>query len=158
MATLGLLTWLALRQMAWPAAGAAAQRLRPWAALGLVIVVCQIALGGWVSANYAAIACLDLPTCRGAWVPQMDFGHAFQFARELGMTAAGAPLTPEALTAIHWTHRVGALVTLVYLGGLAFVLARTRGFRTYGARPGAGCWHCSWRSALPTSRSICHCR
>ncbi len=133
MATLGLLAWLSLRQITLPAAGSAAQRLRPWARLGLLIVVCQIALGGWVSANYAALACLDFPTCRGVWVPDMDFGHGFQFARELGMTAAGAPLAFDALTAIHWTHRLGALVTFVYVGALALALLRAAGFVRHGA-------------------------
>ncbi len=133
MATLGLLTWLALRQIALPAAGLAAQRLRPWAALGLAIVICQIALDGWVSANYAALACLDFPTCHGVWMPEADFRHGFQFVRELGMTAAGAPLAFEALTAIHWAHRVGALVTFVYIGVFAVVLMRTAGFTRYGA-------------------------
>ncbi len=133
MAVLGLLTWLALRQLALPAAGIGAQRLRPWAPLGLLIVICQIALGGWVSANYAALACLDFPTCQGAWIPAMDFRHAFQFVRELGMTAAGTPLSFEALTAIHWTHRVGALVTFLYLSVFAVVLLRTPGFERHGA-------------------------
>ncbi len=133
MAVLGLLTWLALRQLALPAAGIGAQRLRPWAPLGLLIVICQIALGGWVSANYAALACLDFPTCQGAWIPAMDFKHAFQFVRELGMTAAGTPLSFEALTAIHWTHRVGALVTFLYLSVFAVVLLRTPGFERHGA-------------------------
>jgi cytochrome c oxidase assembly protein subunit 15 len=55
----------------------------------------------------------------------MDFGHAFQIARELGVTAAGAPLALDALTAIHWTHRVGALVTFLYIGALAVALMRT---------------------------------
>jgi heme a synthase len=132
MATFGLLVWLALRQMAWPAARASAYALRPWAALGLVIVMCQVALGGWVSANYAALACLDFPTCRGAWVPAMDFRHGFQFARELGVTADGAPLTLEALTAIHWSHRIGALVTFFYLALLAAALIRHAGLARYG--------------------------
>jgi cytochrome c oxidase assembly protein subunit 15 len=95
-------------------------------------VICQIALGGWVSANYAALACLDFPTCRGAWIPPMDFRHGFQFMRELGVTVDGNPLTLEALTAIHWTHRVGALVTLVYLAGLAVALLRRAGCARYG--------------------------
>ena len=161
MATLGLLTWLALRQLALPhggarsnllphgsaanrlphgsaanrlpPAGAGAQRLRPWAALGIVIVVCQIALGGWVSANYAALACPDFPTCHGVWSPDMDFRHGFQFVRELGMTAAGTPLAFEALTAIHWTHRVGALVTFLYIGAFAAALIRTPGCMRHGA-------------------------
>ncbi len=133
MATLGLLTWLTLCQTALPPADVSAQRLRPWAALGLVLVIGQIALGGWVAANYAALACIDFPTCYGEWVPAMDFRHGFQFVREFGMAAVGMPLAFEALTAIHWTHRVGALVTFAYLGGFAVVLLRTPGFIRHGA-------------------------
>ncbi|MDP2239039.1 MAG: COX15/CtaA family protein [Burkholderiales bacterium] len=134
MATLGLLTWLALRQLQRDSPGEpAASRLRPWAALGLLIVICQIALGGWVSTNYAALACVDFPTCHGEWLPQMDFPHAFQFVRELGVTAAGAALPYEALTAIHWMHRVGALVTLLYIGCLALAVRRTPGMAMHGA-------------------------
>ena len=132
MATLALLTWLALRQVTLPPASAHARRLRPWAAAGFVIVICQIALGGWVSTNYAALVCLDFPTCHGAWFPARDFAHGFQFARELGMTAAGAPLGLDALTAMHWTHRVGALITLLYVGALAVALMRTRGSTRLG--------------------------
>jgi cytochrome c oxidase assembly protein subunit 15 len=120
MTTLALMTWLALREIDPPAAPAAAARtLRPWAALGLAVLAVQIALGGWVSANYAALACPDFPACHGRWLPDMDFGHAFHVLRELGVTAAGAPLSQDALVAIHWTHRVGALVTVLYLGALA---------------------------------------
>jgi cytochrome c oxidase assembly protein subunit 15 len=120
MTTLALMTWLALREIDPPAAPAAAARaLRPWAALGLAVLAGQIALGGWVSANYAALACPDFPACHGRWLPEMDFGHAFHVLRELGVTAAGAPLSQDALVAIHWTHRVGALVTVLYLGALA---------------------------------------
>ena len=120
MTTLALMTWLALREIDPPAApAAAAQALRPWAALGLAILVVQIALGGWVSANYAALACPDLPACHGRWLPDMNFGHAFHVLRELGVTAAGAPLSQDALVAIHWTHRAGALITVLYLGALA---------------------------------------
>lgn len=135
MATLGLLTWLALRQASARGAGGpeVSRRLRPWAALGLGIVVLQIALGGWVSTNYAALACVDFPTCHGAWLPQLDFRHAFQFVRELGMTAAGTALPDAALTAIHWAHRVGALVTLLYVGSLGFVVRRTPGLARQGA-------------------------
>jgi cytochrome c oxidase assembly protein subunit 15 len=127
MATLALLIWLALRQLSWHAAGAA--WLRPWAALGLVLLVVQIALGGWVSTNYAALACIDLPTCRGVWAPQMDFQHGFQVLRELGQTAAGDKLSYDALTAIHWTHRVGAVVVTLYLTLLTVMAWRVRGLR-----------------------------
>lgn len=135
MATLGLLTWLALRQASARGAGGpeVSRRLRPWAALGLGIVVLQIALGGWVSTNYAALACVDFPTCHSAWLPQLDFRHAFQFVRELGMTAAGTALPDAALTAIHWTHRVGALVTLLYVGSLGFAVLRAPGLARQGA-------------------------
>jgi cytochrome c oxidase assembly protein subunit 15 len=129
MATLALICWLALRQCRLPAPAGAAH-LRPWAVLGLLILIAQIALGGWVSTNYAALVCRDFPTCHGAWLPAMDFHHAFQIARELGMTAAGVPLSVDALTAIHWTHRVGALATFVYLGVYAIALMRSAVSRT----------------------------
>ena len=132
MATLAVLMWLALRQH--PALViASAPRLRPWALLGLLMVIVQIALGGWVSSNYAALACVDFPTCHSEWFPQMDFRHGFQVLRELGMTAAGTHLSYDALTAIHWTHRLGALVTLLYVGGLGWVLMRSAGLARYGA-------------------------
>jgi cytochrome c oxidase assembly protein subunit 15 len=132
MSTLALMTWLASRQLAWPPAESRARTLQPWAAAGLAILLVQIALGGWVSTNYAALACPDFPACRGAWMPEMDFAHAFQIVRELGMTSAGAPLPMDALVAMHWTHRFGALVTFVYLTSLSVMLMRAPGFAWYG--------------------------
>jgi heme a synthase len=120
MTTLALIMWLALREIDPAAAPAEVARgLRPWAAVGMAVLAAQIALGGWVSANYAALACPDFPACHGRWLPEMGFGHAFHVLRELGVTTAGAPLSQEALVAIHWTHRLGALVTVLYLGALA---------------------------------------
>lgn len=133
LTTLALLVLLALRQQSVPAiAPVTAERLRPWAVLALLVVIAQIALGGWVSTNYAALACIDFPTCHSEWLPQMDFRHGFQLVRELGMTAAGTHLSYDAITAIHWTHRVGALVTLLYVGAFALVLARSPGLARYG--------------------------
>lgn len=134
MTTLALLVWLAARELSLDFAMAArdAQRLRPWAIAALVIVFMQIALGGWVSSNYAALACIDFPTCQGEWVPPMDFRHGFQLVRELGRTASGTHLAYAALTAIHWTHRVGALVTFIYVGTLAIALIRAAATRTFG--------------------------
>lgn len=133
LATLALLVWLALRQQALPSIAAATQsKLRPWAVLALLIVVAQIALGGWVSTNYAALACVDFPTCHNEWMPRMDFHHGFQLVRELGMTAAGTHLSYDAITAIHWTHRVGALVTLLYVGAFSWVLMRNPQLARYG--------------------------
>jgi heme a synthase len=134
LATLALLVWLALRQQAPPDIALATQlRLRPWAVLALLVVIAQIALGGWVSTNYAALACVDFPTCHNEWMPRMDFRHGFQLVRELGMTAAGTHLSYDAITAIHWTHRVGALVTLLYVGGFALSLLRSPQTIRYGA-------------------------
>jgi len=134
LAILSLLSWLALRQQLLPPVNAAvATRLRPWAVLMLAVVIVQIALGGWVSANYAALACVDLPTCHGEWVPAMDFRHGFQLVRELGKTAAGVHLSYDAITAIHWTHRVGALVTFLCVGGFAWVLSRNPELRVHAA-------------------------
>jgi len=134
MATLALLTWLALREIDPPAAPApVARRLKPWAALGMAVLAAQIALGGWVSANYAALACPDFPGCHGHRLPEMDFGHAFHVMRELGVTATSAPLSQAALVAIHWTHRLGAVVTVLYLGTMAIFLSRKPALALYGA-------------------------
>jgi cytochrome c oxidase assembly protein subunit 15 len=134
MTTLALMTWLALQELSpAPAPAAAARRLRPWAAAGLAILAAQIALGGWVSANYAALACTDFPACHGQWLPEVNFGEAFHVLRDLGVTADGAPLSQEALNAIQWTHRFGALVTLVFVGGLALLALRTPALRVQGA-------------------------
>jgi heme a synthase len=136
MTTLALLVWLALRQLergALADSAARADRLRPWTLVALGVVVAQIALGAWVSSNYAALACVDFPKCHGTWLPEMDFRHGFQLVRDLGRTAAGDHLAYEALTAIHWSHRIGALITLLYTGAVALVLLRTNGMARYGS-------------------------
>lgn len=132
LTTLALLAWLALRQETFRAMSPAALVLRPMARLALCVVIVQIALGGWVSTNYAPLACTDFPTCHGVWMPEMDFRHGFQLIRELGMTASGDYLSNEALTAIHWTHRIGALVTVVVVGLLASALWRVSHTRLFG--------------------------
>jgi cytochrome c oxidase assembly protein subunit 15 len=140
MTTLALLVWLSSRQLGIRAArtsGAGTARLRPWLAVALLVLVVQIALGAWVSSNYAALACVDFPKCHGTWVPDMDFRHGFQLVRDLGRTAAGDHLAYTAITAIHWTHRVGALITFLYLSAVALLLARTRGTRPFGILVGA---------------------
>ena len=127
MATLALLVWLWLREKgrSTQAYYARAAHLRSGALLGLVLVAVQIALGGWVSTNYAALACSDFPMCQGSWLPPMDFEHAFTLHRELGETASGELLSMQALTAIHWVHRVMALIVTLYLGWLVVRLLRT---------------------------------
>jgi heme a synthase len=92
-----------------------------WITAALVVV--QIALGGWVSTNYAVLACREFPLCQGQWWPPMDFEHAFTLKRELGQTAAGSYLPFAALTAIHITHRVFALLVFGAMAWLAWRLA-----------------------------------
>jgi len=118
MTILALLAWYVLLQ-ATHAAAPEARALRASAAAALAVVGVQIALGGWVSANYAALACPDLPLCRGQVAPPMDFANAFHVVRELGQTAEGALLSNDALTAIHWTHRMFALVAAGVVGWAA---------------------------------------
>lgn len=130
MTTLALLVWLLLRQQPQPQAPANGLVLP--AALALFAVVMQIALGGWVSSNYAALACSDFPTCLGAWLPAMDFARAFALHRDLGQNADGTLLANAALTAIHWSHRVGALVVALLVGRLAYLLSGRRDWRRWG--------------------------
>jgi cytochrome c oxidase assembly protein subunit 15 len=119
MAILGLLAWLALARFGYESFPQA-RRLRLPAVIALAAVALQIALGGWVSANYAALACPDLPLCLGRAFPPMDFRNAFHVLRELGQTPEGDLLTREALTAIHWTHRVFALLVVGIVGWVAY--------------------------------------
>jgi cytochrome c oxidase assembly protein subunit 15 len=139
MATLSLLLWLWLRErsLASHAYFAHVDHVRGAATWGLALVALQIALGGWVSTNYAALACTDFPQCQGAWMPAMDFEHAFTLHRELGETASGELLPMEALTAIHWVHRVMALIVTLYLGGLVVRLLRTPGYAGMAVAIGA---------------------
>ncbi|MEM9171951.1 MAG: COX15/CtaA family protein [Pseudomonadota bacterium] len=117
MATLGLLFWLTLR--AWR--GQARRVLRPTAgiaAIAALAVYAQIALGGWTSTNYAALACPDFPTCQGQWVPDADFAQGFVMWRGLGIDYEGGVLDNSARTAIHYTHRVGAIALTLILVAL----------------------------------------
>jgi cytochrome c oxidase assembly protein subunit 15 len=89
----------------------------------LVLSVAQVALGGWVSTNYAVLACTDFPTCQGSWWPMMEFGQAFALRRELGQTTDGAWLPFAALTAIHYAHRLLAYAVLTAIALLAWRVA-----------------------------------
>ncbi|MFM9914113.1 MAG: COX15/CtaA family protein [Methylophilaceae bacterium] len=112
LATLSLLTWLTSRRLPTTSHPA----LRPWALWALVVLACQIVLGGWTSTNYAALACPDFPACQGMLLPPTDFANAFHLVRELGVNADGSQLSLASLTAIHLMHRLGALITFMYLG------------------------------------------
>ncbi|HQQ74253.1 MAG TPA: COX15/CtaA family protein [Pseudomonadales bacterium] len=100
--------------------------LRGLALTGLLVVIVQIALGGWTSSNYAALACADLPTCHNVWVPDMDFSSGFNFLQHIGPNYLGGQLDNQARTAIHFSHRVGALITTVVLLSLIVSLCMMR--------------------------------
>jgi len=116
LATLALLWWLALpperRELK-----AAERPVRRLAIGALIVVVAQIALGGWTSTNYAAAACADFPACHGVWWPDMDFKDGFVLWRGLGIDYEGGVLDTPARVAIHYSHRLGA-----YLTGLVLLL------------------------------------
>jgi cytochrome c oxidase assembly protein subunit 15 len=122
---LALLAVLAVRQE--HSGSAIPPTLRAGTRFLLALTVCQVALGGWVSTNYAVLACQDFPTCQGQWWPPMDAATGFQVLRDLGLTRDGRYLPFEALTAIHVTHRIGALVVFLALLALAWQFRRQGG-------------------------------
>ncbi|MBE8215388.1 MAG: heme A synthase [Endozoicomonadaceae bacterium] len=93
-----------------------------WLILSIILVVLQIVLGGWLSANYAAIACPDFPQCQGQWIPSMDFSHGFNLLQSIGPDYLGGRLDNAARTAIHFSHRLGALFVLFSLSMLCYKL------------------------------------
>ncbi|AMM25354.1 COX15/CtaA family protein [Variovorax sp. PAMC 28711] len=101
------------------------------------LLVLQIALGGWVSTNYAVLACTQFPTCQDSWWPAMNFAQGFEIWRHLGMTAEGVPIEFSALTAIHYVHRLMAYLVFVALGVLAWRLLRIDALRTQAKWLGA---------------------
>lgn len=137
LATFALLSYVALR---WSAVGADDDRharLRPLLALALGVLGVQIALGGWTSANYAALACGNtFPTCLGQWWPNTDFREGFVLWRGVGVDYEGGVLDGPARAAIQLAHRIGALVTFLYVGWLSGRLVRA-GLRTTGRVLGA---------------------
>lgn len=88
---------------------------RFWISLGLVLVFCQIALGGWVSSNYAGVACVGFPQCNGQWFPSLNFTEAFQLFSPIGANYQGGMLDADARLTIQFVHRLGAVVVLIYL-------------------------------------------
>jgi cytochrome c oxidase assembly protein subunit 15 len=136
--TLSLLWWLALTLL-WRrnssdlidddgtrASSSPLRVARVAALLGLCALALQIALGGWTSSNYAAIACPDLPTCQGSWWPTADFRSAYVLWRDLDVDYTGGILDNPARVAIHLTHRLGALATSLFLLLAAVAALRLR--------------------------------
>jgi heme a synthase len=105
--------------------------LRRWVVLGFVMLSAQILLGGWVSTNYAVLACNDFPQCQNRWWPEMNFSQGFELWRHLGVTGTGEPIDFSALTAIHYAHRLMAYVVLAMLALLAWQLNRSEAWRAH---------------------------
>lgn len=132
MALLAMLTWFAARQSYQVPVASQAFTLRVPAMIALAVLAIQIALGGWVSTNYAALACMDFPLCHGSVVPEMDFGSGFTLWRHLGKTADGEYLPFPALTAIHWTHRNFAFVVLAIMAFVGHKALQIEGLQRTG--------------------------
>ena len=123
-----LLALLAVQHEAYRARPVAlAHGLRRAAVLALVLLVVQIALGGWVSTNYAVLACSGFPQCNGQWWPTMDIANGFTLLRERGQTGDGGYLTLQALVAIQMAHRLFAMVVACMLAWVALRLVRSGG-------------------------------
>lgn len=90
-------------------------RWRPWLILGLIILFTQIALGGWVSSNYAGISCIGFPQCNGQWIPKLHLTQGFNLFSVVGANYQGGVLEHEVRVTIQFIHRIGALITAVYL-------------------------------------------
>ncbi|MEA5445709.1 COX15/CtaA family protein [Gammaproteobacteria bacterium AB-CW1] len=103
------------------------RRLRRAGIAATVVLILQIGLGGWVSTNYAALACPDFPTCHGEYWPEMDFRDGFTLWRELGKNYEYGVLDNEARTAIHYTHRLGAIIALAVIAAFAWKLWQVGG-------------------------------
>lgn len=109
--------WLLTKEprFAMPLANQQAKRLRPWIGLGLIVLILQITLGGWVSTHSAGLACIDFPYCNGKLLPTLQW----------------QALHTDLVT-IHMLHRIGALVTFFYLGTLSLFLMLQKNVRPYG--------------------------
>jgi cytochrome c oxidase assembly protein subunit 15 len=94
------------------------QSLKSFALAALIVVVVQIALGGWTASNYAAVACPDFPTCQAQWLPPTDFHDAFNFSQHIGPNYLGGKLDNDARVTIHLMHRLGAFITTLVLAAL----------------------------------------
>ena len=99
---------------------------------GLILVLIQIVLGGWVSTNYAVTACTTFPMCQNSWWPLMNFSEGFEIWRALGVTSGGTNLNFESLTAIHYTHRLSAYVVFVFLSALGYLLQKNAHYKILG--------------------------
>lgn len=140
------------------------QKLRPWVTCGLLLIILQISLGGWTSANYAAFVCPDFPTCQGLWWPHMSFSEGFQLWVSTPINFEGGILSSTARTAIQMTHRIMAIITTLYLSFVVYKLlsvSQTKFFRglaillgvLLALQIGLGILNVVWLLALPIALS-----
>ena len=124
LATFSLLLWMAWRTSSdrSSSSGEVFRRHRSLILTAFVVLIVQLALGGWTSSNYSALACPDFPTCQGKMWPDMNFSDAFVLGREIGVDYEGGVLDLRSRVAIHMTHRIGAVVAFIVLGLLALKL------------------------------------
>lgn len=165
LTVLALLAWLTLAHAPRLPAMPHPRWLRRLAVFALLVLGVQITLGGWTSTNYAALACPDLPTCQGEWWPETDFDSAFVPWHGLGINYEGGILNGPARTAIHLTHRLGAIVAALVIGALALACmhpARAAALRRAGGvlvlllslQIGLGLANVAW--LLPLSVATAH--
>lgn len=130
MSLLSLLTWHAMRQNPAPTVISDAHTMRWPAVLSLVMVFSQIALGGWVSTNYSALACGGFPLCQGSLMPDMEWAQGFTLWRPLGMTSTNEYLPFGALVAINWAHRFFAIFVAGVVAWTSHRARKIEGLRT----------------------------
>lgn len=161
--TFSLLLWTAWQATDRPIVLAEARRLRTWVLITLALLVVQIALGGWTSANYAALACgSDFPTCNRQWWPLSDFREGFVLWRGIGTDYEGGVLSGAALVAVQMAHRMMAVVAFAALLAMAGKLLRTPGLRSWGVLLAAlscaqvGLGIANVKLSLPLSVAVLH--
>ena len=140
----GLATFCLLLWLTWNTAGAGSSvehaAFRPFRGMILAafaVLLVQLALGGWMSSNYSALACPDFPTCQGNWWPEANFSDGFVIWREIGVDYEGGVLDLRSRVAIHLVHRIGAVMTFIILGLLAIKLISLPAVRKEGLTMGA---------------------
>lgn len=121
--------WWCYLSLKKPSSSPQDQQFKPWVILGGIIVFCQIALGGWVSANYAGISCVGFPSCNGKLIPELDMQKAFNVKAPVGNNYQGGLLESTPRITIQFVHRIGAMITFSYILLLSLTMIM-RGSRT----------------------------
>lgn len=134
LTTMSLLWWLSLRSgqlfKTEQVKAMDFSALKSVALVGLIIVVLQVMLGGWTSSNYAALHCNEFPTCTaGQYSPPMNFAEGFDFLHEFGHNYEFGVMSNEARIAIHTTHRIGAVITALFVIWLGLKILLTAAYR-----------------------------